>query len=103
MTHTETVNQQTYKALQGTQRHLIVKTDPLIQPGDTLMIRQAESREELEFRIESASTENINQKGGLTLLSLYAPYTLVDDIPDSVGGGAKMHNDPDPEIIQIKL
>ena len=85
MTHTETVNKPTYETLQSTQRHLIVKTDPLMQPGDTLMIRHPESREELEFVIQSASTDNINQKGGLTLLGLYAPYNSINGIPDTVG------------------
>lgn len=85
MTHNTTVTAGVFAALQGRQRHLIVKHDPLFMPKDTLLVSEPDSREQLTFEIVSISQENINQKGGLSLLGLYAPYGSVDDLPETVG------------------
>lgn len=89
MTHNTTVTPEQFKLLQGRQRHLIVKHDPLFMPEDTLLVSEPDSRQQLRFTIVSCSQENINQKGSLSLLGLYAPYGTEDDLPVSVGGGYK--------------
>lgn len=97
MTHNTTVPTEVYKELQGHQRHVIIKHDPLFMPGDTLMVSEPDSRQQLKFEIVSCSKENINQKGDLSLLGLYAQYNADDittgplakgvDTEGSKGGG----------------
>ena len=92
MTHNTTVTPEQYEALQGRQRHVIIKHDPLFMPGDTLMVSEPDSRTQLTFEILSCSKENINQKGDLSLLGLFAPYTAVDDLKGVFNHGDESHD-----------
>lgn len=57
-------------------------------PGDTLAVREADTRNEIQMEIKSIEPL-ASPKSRKVLVGLYAPYSAIDDVPDSVGGGAK--------------
>jgi hypothetical protein len=92
MTHTETVNTETFQRLQQWQRHLVLKHDQLLMPGDNMAVREQDTRNELNFEIKSI--EALHSRSDI--VGLWAPYkdTVVslipppydnNDIPDTVG------------------
>lgn len=87
MTHNTTVTTEVFAALQGRQRHLIVKDNSLYATGDTLNANLEGTRDQLPFEIVSIehgpSSKTIN--GHYCLVGLYAPYGSVDDLPGTVG------------------
>ena len=88
MTHKETVNSETFARLQAWQRHLVLKHDPLLMPGDTLVINEQDTRNQLELEIKSI--EPLHSRSDL--VGLYGAYSSVDDVPESVGGGGTRSN-----------
>lgn len=84
MTHNLTVTPELFAALQKRQRHLFVKHNPLHMPGDLAAINAQDDRTQIEMEIISVTKENINQKGGLSLLGVYAPYSTENDIQGAI-------------------
>jgi len=87
MKHTKQVDSQTFDRLQSWQRHIILKHDTLLMPGDTLVINEQDTRNQLEFEVKSI--EQLHSRSDI--IGLYAPYTAVDDVPDGVGGGYRQN------------
>ncbi len=92
MTHIFPVDQPTFEALQGTRRHLFVKDSALYATEDKVLIQF--DREQLEFTVtlieHGPGSKHVNSH--YCLIGLYAPYTAIDDVPGSVGGGPKQHD-----------
>lgn len=104
LTHTITVSQSEFEQLKGHKRHAIVKDSTKFATGDTAIVEPADekdkpaSREQLTFTITDVEhgpgSKHIN--GHYCLLGLYAPYAVQDDIPATVGGGAKLFEHEKP-------
>ncbi len=83
MTHLFTVTPAELEALQGKQRHLLVKDSIKYATGDTALIEaEGEQRDQLPMTIISIehgpTSKRIN--GHYCLLGLYASYGSVDDV-----------------------
>lgn len=76
------VTPEVFKELQETRRHLFIKHEKLLMPGDTLLVTQPDSRDQLSFDIVSIdygpNSKHVNSH--YSLLGLYAPYTQIDDV-----------------------
>lgn len=103
MTHTFTVPQDVFEALQGTRRHLFVKDSAKYATEDKAIIQLEEAdlnklsdnansicgyRDELSFVItmieHGPGSKHVSSR--MCLIGLYAPYTAQDDVPDGIGG-----------------
>ena len=87
MTHTFTVPHETFSALAGPRRHLFVKDSAKYATEDIAVIQPEDGRDELRFEISMIEhgPESKHVNSNYCLIGLYAPYTAIDDVPDSVG------------------
>jgi hypothetical protein len=91
MQHHLKVSHKEFDALKNKKRHIITKPGDH-QIGDTLVLTQDGTREQLTFSI--LGVEPLHQRS--VVLALFAPYVPVDltlgkvtenDLPETVGGG----------------
>lgn len=76
MTHNTQVTPEVFELLKVKQRYVIIKHNPLIIPQDTLVVNQADSRDQLTFEVVSIETGKDSKINGYySLVGLYAPYT----------------------------
>jgi len=80
MQHHLKVSATEFTALQGKKRHIITNPGDR-QIGDTIVLTQDGTREQLTFSI--IGVEPLHQRS--VILTLFAPYVTLNDLPETVG------------------